>query len=84
MRMDRRTDGQTDRQTDRMTKVIVAFRSFVNAPKTDHNYPHIRPATYCIIVSHLIPRYVTNTGQDRTARTNRIDVIRKLCDGVHL
>jgi hypothetical protein len=26
-------DGQTDRRTD-LTKLIVAFRSFANAPKT--------------------------------------------------
>jgi hypothetical protein len=32
---DERTDGRTDRQTD-MTKLTVAFRSFVNAPKKFH------------------------------------------------
>ena len=32
IRKDRRSDGQTDRWTD-MTKIIVAFRSFANAPK---------------------------------------------------
>ena len=57
---------QTNRRTRGMTKLIVAFRSFVNAHKTDHNYPHIRPASYCIIASHLILRHVTNrTGQRR-------------------
>jgi len=32
---DGRTDGQTGRQTD-MTKLILAFRNFVNAPKKFH------------------------------------------------
>jgi len=31
-RAERRKNGQTDRQAD-MTKLIVAFRNFVNAPK---------------------------------------------------
>ena len=36
-RTDRLTDRQTDRQTD-MTKLIVAFRNFKKAPKTDSGF----------------------------------------------
>jgi hypothetical protein len=32
--MDRQTDRQTDGRTD-MTKLIVAFRNFANAPKSE-------------------------------------------------
>jgi hypothetical protein len=32
MRTDRQTDRQTDRHTN-MTKLVVAFRNFVNGPK---------------------------------------------------
>ena len=37
---DRRTDGQTD-----MTKIIVAFRNFVNAPKEERNR-HVKLLCY--------------------------------------
>jgi len=33
-RKDGRTDGRADRRTD-MTKLIVVFRNFTNAPKSD-------------------------------------------------
>ena len=59
-------NGQTNRRTDGMAKLIVTVRSFLNASQTDHNYLHIRPDAYCIIGSNLLPRYVTNTGQDST------------------
>jgi len=32
--------GRTDRRTD-MTKLIVAFRNLVNAPKTEYSYRDI-------------------------------------------
>jgi len=31
---------QMNRRTRGITKLIVAFRSFVNAPKADRNYTH--------------------------------------------
>jgi hypothetical protein len=38
------TEGRTDRQTD-MTKLIVAFRNFVNAPENVTQKIHVSFAT---------------------------------------
>ena len=50
-RTDGRTDGRTDKRTDgqtNITKLIVAFRNFVNTPKSDKNHLLFN------IISHLM------------------------------
>ena len=49
MRMKGRMDRQTDRQKD-MTKLVVAFRNFVNAPEKCAFCPH-RIYVFCVYLS---------------------------------
>jgi len=46
-----RTDGRTDRQTD-MTKLIVAFRSFANAPQM-HGMDNYKVTCLMCVISYV-------------------------------
>jgi len=59
-------DFFADGQTDRMTKLIVAFRSFGNAPKNET--PVVRPTNRC--VSRNIVGDIATKGRESTTLIN--------------
>ena len=59
LRRDRRTDGQTDLQTD-MMEVIVAFRSFSDAPEKQH--PRSSRMIFIVVNQHYWPKCSRTVG----------------------
>jgi hypothetical protein len=68
-RTDRQTEGQTDRLTD-MRKLIVAFRSFANAPK--NHRPAVSMSRWKVHESKISP--FLNHNMNKLTKSHRCDL----------